>query len=267
MRSQFRDTVRRITKRLGIHRGARFIYNKVFLWHATRDARIDDLTCTFGVPSLTVADYVDTFTGEKKILSHFLGELRPGDIVWDVGAAFGVYTLFAARKLEGSGTVIAFEPEPRMRRLLERNCRLNNLANVLILPFALGEIDSTVLIYPSDTPNVGTSALVQRTDYRLKKRGTSTMMHRGSSLAARHSIPPPTILKVDVEGAEGNVLSGCAELLRSPALRLLYCEVHPHLLPMFDTSEENLERQIREAGFRIVGRHKRGTEFHLVCNR
>src|SRR5262249_47782563 len=55
----------------------------------------------------------------------------------DIGANDGLYTLFAARRVGRSGSVLAFEPSSRERRVLERNVALNRLKNVVVVPSAL----------------------------------------------------------------------------------------------------------------------------------
>jgi FkbM family methyltransferase len=265
--NSFPGTVRVASRRLGIYKPLRFLYHALFFSTAKRVVTVKSIACTFRTPTPTVAEYVQHLTGEKDMLTHFLDHLRPNDVVWDVGAAFGMYAVLGAKKLLPDGKVFAFEPEPHMRRLLIRNGRSNDLHNLTVLPFALGATDKQATIFQSDTPNVGTTALVQRTDYKLKQRGTVVELRSGASLIRQTSVQPPTILKIDVEGAEHDVLRGLGNALNRSTLQLLYCEVHPHLLPLFGSSAEALERSVSDAGFRVALRRPRGSEYHLICMR
>jgi len=65
--------------------------------------------------------------------------LDEGDIVFDVGANIGWYTLLAASLVKNTGKVFAFEPLPESRRRLNENCLLNKLENVEIFGFAVGK--------------------------------------------------------------------------------------------------------------------------------
>lgn len=133
--------------------------------------------------------------------------IKPGDVVWDVGAHHGYVTLCAARCVGRIGAVHAFEPSERNRRLLRRHVAWNGFENVVIHPFALSSFDG---------------------DATFGGTGTSKMFHLGGgtervevrtadSLVASGAVPPPTLVKVDVEGSEVELLRGAGELLRRNA--------------------------------------------------
>lgn len=259
MNTSVTGSLRAVAKALRLYTPLRSLFNTVVLSRSHVTTHIDGIACAFYTPTRTIRETIAGRMGEEDILAHFMQHLRDGDVVWDVGAAFGLYTVPAAHRLRVSGSIVAFEPEPRMNKLLHRNIRLNHLSNVTVQTAALGSRDTTTVLYPSDTPNAGTSALVQRTDYRLQKKGVSIPMLRSDSLAG---IPPPAVVKIDVEGAEADVLSGMGVLLKG--VRLLYCEVHPHLLPLFHASVDNVCRAASEAGLTMLTRRPRGTQVHYV---
>src|SRR5439155_22518055 len=58
--------------------------------------------------------------------------LRPGDVVFDVGANFGAMTLFAARRVGPGGAVHAFEPQPDLAALVRESAALNGYGNVRV---------------------------------------------------------------------------------------------------------------------------------------
>jgi FkbM family methyltransferase len=250
-----------------VERPLRAAYNAVVYGRSTRSVTLRGIRRTFGTPTGTIREHVDSFAGEEVVLVDLVSSLRSNDCFWDVGASFGLYSLFASAIIAAPGAVHAFEPEPRMRRLLQRNAGLNNAGSLTVHSFALGDQDGVALLYRSATPNIGTSALAQRRDYRLKRRGISVALRRGDHVAGDRTAGPPTVLKIDVEGGEGRVIAGLGDLMRSPGLRLVVCEVHPHLLPSFGDSVASLEAMITESGFTLQERIPRGTEYHLLCRR
>lgn len=133
--------------------------------------------------------------------------VKPGDVVWDVGAHHGYVTLCAARRVGDTGSVHAFEPSARNRRLLARHVAWNGFDNVTIHPFALSSYNGTATFGGTDTSKMlhlggGTEHVDVRTT---------------DSLIASGAIPAPTFVKVDVEGAEADLLQGAGDLLRTNA--------------------------------------------------
>lgn len=257
-----------LARHLGVYRPLRTVYHKLFYASATRSVVCGEYSCTFATPTPTVAEHVTAFTGEQSVLEHLLSHVRPNDVIWDVGAAYGLYSVFIAQAAAGrNGRVYAFEPEQAMQALLHRNMHLNNCPNVQVLPFALGASNTEALLYQSDSPNVGTSALVRRTDYQLKKTGAAVQLRTGDSLMHDGKVPSPCIVKLDVEGAEAEFLRGARDILRSPSLRHLYCEIHPSLLPLFNSNPREVETLITSAGLTIIHRQSRGAELHIIASR
>jgi len=267
MQLSFLDRSRLVAQRLRLHGAARALYNAVRYAGAIREIQLEGIACRFSVTSGTLAEHVEGFCGEKDLLIDFIHHLNRRDVVWDVGASFGMYSIVAGCRLGAEGRVVAFEPEPVMRLLLEGNIHLNKLDNVTALPYALIDLEGETTLYPPDNPNVGTGALVQRQDYRLRRKGMKIQGRRADVLVAAGEVPPPTVLKIDVEGAERRVLDGFGVLLKAPSLRAVYCEVHPKLLPLFGHSVKAVEETLTQSGFHIASNTERGTERHIICLR
>jgi FkbM family methyltransferase len=138
-------------------------------------------------------------------LSGVIEELDGGLFV-DVGASVGFITVRAARRAEH---VIAVEPHPVQFAFLERNVKLNGLTNVTCVNCALGATGGVISLYDVD-PSLGPHPL-----------HVSTQSGRGR----RHDVPvrrlddlvhdDVTMLKIDVEGDELQVLSGAQRVLGS----------------------------------------------------
>jgi FkbM family methyltransferase len=163
--------------------------------------------------------------------------VRPGDVVWDVGAHHGFVTLCAARRAGPGGAVHAFEPSARNRALLERHVRWNRLGNVTVHPFALSAYDGA-----SRFGGTGTSKM-----YALGGGPEMVQVRRAATLVAAGICAPPTFMKLDVEGAEADALAGALDVLPQSA-RLLIA-VHNR------EADARCTTLLRAAGFELAASH------------
>lgn len=159
----------------------------------------------------------------------------PGDVVLDVGAHIGYYTLLLARLVGPSGEVLAFEPDPDNFALLERNVRLNGYSTVRCVNAAAadrtGRTDlyrSTTnpgdhRIYASEEERDSLSVRCLRLDEFLDGRG------RGVDF-----------MKMDVQGAELAVLRGMEETLRRSPRMGIVAELWPYGLRTFGAEPASL---------------------------
>ena len=136
--------------------------------------------------------------------------LRPGQVVFDIGANIGYYTLLASRQVGTSGRVLAFEPFVRNIAYLHRHVLLNDARNVTIVPVACAErssIETFVL-----GANCATGHLSNEKNGR---RDSTTLLVATAAVddIVRACGLIPDIIKVDVEGAEARVLQGAAKTL------------------------------------------------------
>jgi len=143
---------------------------------------------------------------EREQTALFRQLLAPGDIVGDIGANVGYYTLLAARLLGGRGRIVAFEPEPRNAAFLRRHAAVNRAARKLaqVEQAAVGAANGTARF--SAGTGSGTGHLADGGELEVR------MVKLDDYLAAEKLAP--THLKIDVEGAECDVLCGAMETLR-----------------------------------------------------
>lgn len=171
---------------------------------------------------------------------------RPGEVVWDIGSHRGFTVLVESRAVGPSGRVFAFEPNPESRLLLERHLRWNQVTNATVFPWALGRRDGE-RTFGWERRNPDASLLPV-----LEKRSSSLACHlggEGHTVQVRHvdgliadgTAPAPTLLKIDVEGAELEVLEGASALLaREPQLALVLATHSPAI---HDACCERLRRE------------------------
>ena len=158
--------------------------------------------------------------------------VRPGDVVYDVGANLGLYARYLVTVLD-AGRVVAFEPVAENRLLLARNLDLAGIAGrVTVLPVAIADADGTAEFQIDDMQSAsgtlsrvsGGRPSVGRQNLGLRPLTEEVFCRSLDSLAAE-GLPAPDVIKVDVEGAEALLLRGATALLRQRSPRLLI-ELH-----------------------------------------
>jgi FkbM family methyltransferase len=170
------------------------------------------------------------------VLRHFV---RPGDVVYDAGANIGLYARYLVQSL-GAGRVVCFEPAAENRELLRRNVELGGIGGirgigdrVTLLPFALADADGTAEFQVDDMQSAsgtlsrvtGGEACVGRRNLGLGPLTARVECRRLDSVLAEGKVPPPDVMKIDVEGAEALLLDGADRLLAEHGPRLLI-ELH-----------------------------------------
>jgi FkbM family methyltransferase len=172
---------------------------------------------------------------EPATTAVFMEVVTGGDVVVDVGAHWGYFTLLAASLCGTHGRVFAFEPHPRNLALLEKNVEANGLTNVVVVPKAISNragtaklfqsrsttghsIDSVVLLQLEGTPGGGSA-----------KESIAVDTVALDDFFAQGSVGP-RLIKMDIEGAEPLALAGMQCLIeRNPSL-VLITEFNPFYL-------------------------------------
>ncbi|MFM7327138.1 MAG: FkbM family methyltransferase, partial [Bacteroidota bacterium] len=145
---------------------------------------------------------------ELLFLHHYL---KPDMVLVDAGANIGLFTVFAARRLN-SGTVIAFEPVPSMARWLEENITINRLNNVIIAPCGLSDAAGVLPIYEIESSHEGLSTLYPGT---LEQSSvTEVPVKRLDDLFSSYGTNRLDFIKIDIEGGELPALRGATECLK-----------------------------------------------------
>jgi FkbM family methyltransferase len=160
-----------------------------------------------------------TGTHEIQVQQALIRSARAGDHVWDVGANIGYLALVAARIVGPGGRVVAVEPDAGCATAIRTNAALNGLAAIEVVEAAAARRSGVAeLVVVRDRlwtrlASVGDHAQVER---RVDVRTVALDDLPG---------PSPTLVKIDVEGAELDVLAGMTRLLRD-ARPIVICEMH-----------------------------------------
>jgi len=158
----------------------------------------------------------------------FEREIKPGAVVFDIGANVGFFSLLAAVLAGIKGKVYAFEPLPRNVLFLRKHAALNQLDTIEVFEAAVSDHSGEATFDQGASTAMG--HLADSGELKVKMVCLDDMLSEGK-------INPPDFIKVDVEGAEFLALSGARKLL---------AEYHPILF--LDTHN----REAHQATIRLL---------------
>jgi len=182
------------------------------------------------------------YTGllEFEDMAFVLHVLRKGDLFVDIGANVGVYSILASKN--AGATVISIEPVPQTFTSLMENLRLNKIES-LVTPFALGlgeKRDKLFFTSNHDTTNhVVPSG--KESDYQTVEIPVDTL----DSICENQC---PSVIKLDVEGYEFNVLVGAQTILTNDALKAIIIELNG-CGNLFGHTDEKIHQLLLDHGF------------------
>jgi FkbM family methyltransferase len=181
----------------------------------------------------------------------------PGEVLWDIGANVGSYSLYAGKR--GDLDVLAFEPSPTSYDALCTNIDENRLSRVQAFCLALGEQTTLGTLNMSQTyPGSVYNAFEQEVDHTGAalsiERRQSALGVSADDLIDIFGAAPPHHIKLDVDSTEVAILRGAGRLLRSPRLQSVLVE------NAVDDTPQNrmIDALLAEAGFRAELRGRGG---------
>lgn len=146
---------------------------------------------------------------ERSSTSYLLSKINKEDVFYDIGANIGYYTIITARRLRD---VIAFEPYSKTYELLKKNVALNVLKNVKKYNLGIGQgVGNKILYVPSKKNLAFFSEEVSRNEKHIIKEEVPIVSL--DHFLENFSPPPPTWIKMDVEGYEYSVIKGAKDVL------------------------------------------------------
>jgi FkbM family methyltransferase len=154
---------------------------------------------------------------ELRLIADLIG---PGEIALDVGANIGLYTVIMGRAVGAAGRVYSFEPNPPTAARLRRNVELNALGNVEVFELAVADAVGAANLRLPDAREPGLATIVGDSGPAVPVE-TITI---DSFLEQRH-IGRVALLKLDVEGAELDALTGATGAVRDGTISTVLFEV------------------------------------------
>lgn len=145
---------------------------------------------------------------EQEQVSCAMQLINPNDVCFDIGANVGFYTLLFSKNAK---QVVSFEPVPRNLKYLFEMINLNCLKNVLVIPAAVSKESKCMRFNTGENCALG----------KLDNSGEITVLSVScDEFIERYNIIP-TLIKIDVEGAEVDVLLGATKLLSTHKPQIL----------------------------------------------
>lgn len=170
-------------------------------------------------------EHIRTKDGFEHIERQFLlNYLQSGMCVLDIGAHHGLYTLLAPRMVGSSGRVIAFEPSPRERKRLFSNIRLNRYTNITVEPYALATSSGTGTLHICLGRETGCNSL-RPPSVDESTEASEVPLTSVDDYVKKKCLSIIDFIKLDVEGAELDVLTGASTLLQQTSRPVFLAEL------------------------------------------
>ena len=179
--------------------------------------------------------------------------LRAGDVFVDVGAYDGLVSLVAAAAVGPAGRVYAFEPNPAAFAKIQCIIRGYQLARVHLENCAVSSNDGAATLYVPQNAAVGyfttlTEKSAVKTDFVSQPCRVQTL---DGFWRQQRMTDPPTLLKIDVEGAEFDVLAGAATLLASPRPPMIVFEASDSNASGFGRTVDDVLDMLAKIGYQF----------------
>ncbi len=181
---------------------------------------------------------------ERKKVHLFRNTLKPGMTVVDVGANKGYFTLLAAQLTGHQGQVLSFEPAPENACWLRKSIEANGAQGVRVFEVALGDHAGERVLHLGNVSGFH-SLLADLPDRTGDTLGVpcDTL----DNVLSEAGVTSVDLIKIDVEGAEMEVLVGAEETLRSNPGTTVAIDIHP----MYGVDPTQIVNLLKDWGFKI----------------
>lgn len=164
--------------------------------------------------------------------------IKAGDVIIDIGANIGYFTLLAAKLSGPTGKVLAFEPDSEIFQILQKNIRLNHHKNVTLVAQALSNWTGYTQLYISET-NRGDNRIYQHDGAQRTIRIKVTTLDRYlEKMKTQINLSKISLIKIDIQGAELKALKGMKNLLQLNNNLKIITEIESLKLQSFGDSAE-----------------------------
>lgn len=205
------------------------------------------------VPGGEVLANLDDFVGRS---AYYTGDLdkkiswicnklvNTGDTVIDIGANIGLITTLLSKLVGESGVVHSFEPNPKLCDSLIKTIKHNEMNNIKLHKFALGETKTSLkLVVPEE--NSGEGSLIRRDTESENSSSFDVDVYPLDQISHQEKMTSVKLMKIDVEGFEEDVLKGAKHLLSS---------IRPHAI-LFELNKSTQSKIKEESIIKLLHQH------------
>jgi FkbM family methyltransferase len=201
---------------------------------------------------------LDTSTYEPDMVDILRAILRPGDAYFDAGMNEGFFAVVASKIVGSQGRVLGAEPQGRLTGVIDKNFMLNDVRNAKVCEIALAAYPGTTVLYLTPDTNSGGSSFFRTTKLGIRPEAVRTLTL--DALLEREGMKQIRFMKVDVEGAEEQILLGAEKTLADQCIDFLMVEFHPQITGQ--QVPKNIDKQLRAAGYMITQIANGGWIYH-----
>jgi FkbM family methyltransferase len=148
---------------------------------------------------------------------------KAGEIIVDVGASIGAFSIRSSLIVGHNGNVIAIEPEPRSFIILKSNIKINEIKNIQALNIALSNKESKSILYVRKDIPYWSSLKSSMVDFNSVRGVRTTTLDK---LFKELGLQRIDLLKIDTQGSEREIIEGSIGLLKNGKIRKLEIEIH-----------------------------------------
>ena len=196
----------------------------------------------------TFQSYIISSGWEELTTEMFKKVVKEGDVVVDLGANLGYYTLLAARLVGRKGKVYAFEPEPINYSLLLKNIELNGYDNIVAVQKAVSDVSGKVRLF-LDKKDTGAHTIYQPSKKREFIEIESVTLNKFFEDKEQRI----DVIKLDVEGAEMAAFSGMDRIIRENEKLKIFVEFYfPGITRSGGFPQEFIRRLLEDYHFSIL---------------
>ncbi len=187
----------------------------------------------YSTPNRIAAWRVQTFFTKEPETVAWIEGFGPEEVMVDVGANVGMYTIWAAKT--AGVRVFAFEPESQNYALLNRNIVLNGLSKRVVAYCAALSDESAFDVLNVSVFDIGQSCHTFGESVNFKLEPHQFALTQGAyatrldALVQGQTVPVPDHIKIDVDGIEHKVIKGAKTTLGNPAVKSLLIEINQNL--------------------------------------
>jgi FkbM family methyltransferase len=176
-------------------------------------------------PDFTFYKFEEWGSRKNNFFRKLIELAREKKVVFDIGTHIGICTLPISRVIKKGGLCYSFEPAEANRRYLETHLKINNVGNVIVIPYLVGDKCGDCVEFYESSSDSGMNSLCQPEDKgSIYNKVVKEQIILDSFVAKNGCIPE--LIKIDVEGAEIGVLRGAKDVLKKYHPEIIL-SIHP----------------------------------------